>query len=57
VPRVRFVIASAGSTGPPFPGFARRRRVGPYVLWQSRGPIDESACPLIAVRQARARKE
>jgi hypothetical protein len=54
VPRVRFVIAAAGSTTPPFPDLARRRRVGPYVLWQSRGAIDQSACPLIAVRQARS---
>jgi hypothetical protein len=54
VPRVRFVIAGAGSTGPPFPGFARRRRVGPYVLWGAQAPVDHRACPLIAVRQVRS---
>jgi hypothetical protein len=53
VPRVRFVIASAGGSGPPFPGLVLRRRAGPYVLWERHGSTRGSHCPLIAVRQAR----
>jgi hypothetical protein len=51
-PGVRYVVTE--STQPPFPGLRRRRRAGPYVLWERAAPArGRSGCPLIAVRQAR----
>lgn len=51
---VRYVIAEASADHPPFPAFRRKRTAPPYVLWERTTPVRErSACPLIAVRQAR----
>jgi hypothetical protein len=47
-----FVTTDVGRA--PFPDLALRRRAGPYLLWERRGPLGgPSPCPLIAVRQAR----
>jgi hypothetical protein len=52
-PGVRFVVTTERGSAP-FPGFALRRRAGPYALWESRRPPRRRGpCPLIAVRQAR----
>jgi hypothetical protein len=51
---VRFVVTRDGATDPPYPGFRLRRLAPPYVLWEASGGVAaKSACPLIAVRQAR----
>jgi hypothetical protein len=53
-PGVRFVVAEATPSRPPFPGLRVRRIAQPYVLWERTGPVHgRSPCPLIAVRQAR----
>ncbi len=51
---VRYVIAEADQTGPPFAHLRLRRVDAPYELWQRTGALHgRSPCPLIAVRQAR----
>ena len=51
---VRYVIVEGSRHRPPFPGLRPRKVLSPYVLWEVKGPIAaRSACPLIAVRQAR----
>ena len=53
-PGVRFVVAEAAPSRPPFPGLRVRRVAAPYVLWERTTPVrGRSPCPLIAVRQAR----
>jgi hypothetical protein len=53
-PGVRFVVVQGSKQEPPFKGLRLRKAVSPYVLWEVKGPIaKQSACPLIAVRQAR----
>jgi hypothetical protein len=53
-PGVRFVVARSAPSQPPFPALRVKRVAPPYVLWESVTPIQgHSACPLIAVRQAR----
>jgi hypothetical protein len=53
-PGVRFVVSWAPASGPPLQRLELRRRAGPYLLWERTGAVrGESACPLIAVRQAR----
>jgi hypothetical protein len=51
---VRFVITEGSRHKPPFDRLHLRRVAKPYLLWEVQGPIAaRSACPLIAVRQAR----
>ncbi len=51
---VRFVVVQGSRKKPPFKGLRLRKVASPYVLWEVKGPIAKaSACPLIAVRQAR----
>jgi hypothetical protein len=51
---VRFVVAEATPSQPPFPGLRVKRIAPPYILWERSAPIHgHSPCPLIAVRQAR----
>jgi hypothetical protein len=51
---IRFVITE-GAAAPPYAGLRLRRAAGPYELWRVSGRVrGKSACPLIAVRQARA---
>jgi hypothetical protein len=51
---VRFVIVEADRGGRPYRRLRLARRAGPYLLWKRVGPLGgRSACPLIAVRQAR----
>lgn len=52
---VRFVVTwSRPPASPPFAGLRLRRRAGPYLLWERRGPLrGPGPCPLIEVRQAR----
>ncbi len=51
---VRFVVTEGSRHKPPFKGLRLRKVAKPYVLWEVTGPIaKQSACPLIAVRQAR----
>jgi hypothetical protein len=53
-PGVRFVVAEAAPSRPPFPGLRVKRVAAPYVLWERTAPVHgRSPCPLIAVRQAR----
>ena len=53
-PGVRFVVAEASPSEPPFPGLRVKRVAPPYVLWERTAPAQgHSPCPLIAVRQAR----
>jgi hypothetical protein len=53
-PGVRFVVARAAPSEPPFPGLRVKRIAPPYVLWERTAPTQgHSPCPLIAVRQAR----
>ena len=53
-PGVRFVISSADRGGRPYRDLRLARRSGPYLLWERVGAVrGRSACPLIAVRQAR----
>jgi hypothetical protein len=50
---IRFFV-TAGNSSTPFRDLKLRRRAGPYVLWERRGPLEgASRCPLISVRQAR----
>lgn len=52
-PGIRFVVTAAGRSKPPFEGFRRRRRAGPYAVWERQGVRGgPSPCPLIAVRQS-----
>jgi hypothetical protein len=51
---VRYVVVESESSQPPFDGLRRKRVASPYVLWERVPPVSaRSACPLIAVRQAR----
>ena len=51
---VRYVVVQGSKREPPFKGLRLRKVASPYVLWEVKGPIaKQSACPLIAVRQAR----
>jgi hypothetical protein len=51
---VRYVVNEGSRQDPPFPGLRAERVAKPYVLWEvTRPAAGESACPLIAVRQAR----
>jgi hypothetical protein len=51
---VRFVVTRGPASRPPFPALRVRRLAAPYVLWESTRPVHgPSACPLVAVRQAR----
>ncbi|HEY0316845.1 MAG TPA: hypothetical protein VGC49_00965 [Solirubrobacterales bacterium] len=53
-PGVRFVVTSGDPSQPPYPYLRVRRDAPPYVLWEvTEGVGGKSACPLIAVRQAR----
>jgi hypothetical protein len=53
-PGVRFVVTESALRQAPFPGLRVKRIARPYVLWERTTPVDgRSACPLIAVRQAR----
>ncbi|MEX2447225.1 MAG: hypothetical protein WD404_00585, partial [Solirubrobacterales bacterium] len=52
---IRFFVTEGQSAHPPFDRLVRRRRAGPYSVWERRGVRGgPSPCPLIAVRQARA---
>ncbi len=66
-PGVRFVVEGGRSEDqdatmqearlvpPPYTGMRLRKFAAPYLLWETkRRPRGESACPLIAVRQARS---
>ncbi len=54
-PGIRFVITPEAYRRAPFRDLTLNRRAGPYLLWESVGPIrSTSRCPLIAERQARA---
>ena len=47
-------LGSTGTAAPPFAGLRLRRRAGPYLLWERRGPVGgPSPCPLVEVRQSR----
>jgi hypothetical protein len=51
---VGFVVTEDGVRRPPFAGLRLRRDADPYLLWETTSaPRGQSACPLIAVRQAR----
>ncbi len=51
---VRFVVARAAVSQPPFAALRVRRAAPPYVLWEATEPVrGKSPCPLIAIRQAR----
>jgi hypothetical protein len=50
---VRFVVTRGSADDAPFPDLRVRKVAPPYVLWEVRGPVGKSPCPLIAVRQAR----
>ncbi|HEY0280385.1 MAG TPA: hypothetical protein VGC32_19125 [Solirubrobacterales bacterium] len=51
---VRYVIVQGSRHKAPFEGLRLRKAYSPYVLWEVKGPVaKQSACPLIAVRQAR----
>jgi hypothetical protein len=51
---VRYVIVQGSRHKAPFEGLRLRKAISPYVLWEVKGPVaKQSACPLIAVRQAR----
>jgi hypothetical protein len=51
---VRYVVTEGSRHQPPFDHLRVRKVAKPYVLWEVQGPIAaQSACPLIAVRQAR----
>jgi hypothetical protein len=51
---IRFFVTSASPARAPFSQLTRRRRAGPYTVWERRGVVGgPSPCPLIAVRQAR----
>jgi hypothetical protein len=51
---VRYVIVQGSRHRAPFKGLRLRKTISPYVLWEVKGPVaKQSACPLIAVRQAR----
>jgi hypothetical protein len=51
---VRYVIVQGSRHKAPFKGLRLRKAISPYVLWEVKGPVAKgSACPLIAVRQAR----
>ncbi|HVW48348.1 MAG TPA: hypothetical protein VHA76_14935 [Solirubrobacterales bacterium] len=51
---VRYVIVQGSRHKAPFEGLRLRKALAPYVLWEVKGPVaGRSACPLIAVRQAR----
>ena len=51
---VRYVVVQGSRHKPPFKGLKLRKVASPYVLWEVKGPVAKaSACPLIAVRQAR----
>lgn len=51
---VRFVVTEGAGGASPYRGFRLRRLATPYTLWEATGRVTPtSACPLIAVRQAR----
>ncbi len=55
---IRFVVTMGSAGHSPFNGLMRRRRAGPYTLWEHRGVLGgPNPCPLIAERQARAGAE
>jgi hypothetical protein len=51
---VRYVVTESDPDQAPFAGLRLKRVASPYALWERVAPVrGHSACPLIAVRQAR----